>query len=343
MRHTSLWIVPLTLSVAACGADKGAPSTGSPPTSTSTDAVEFTPPAVSAGFTRLEPKTLKAIEPGVDVTKCEYAMAPFDRDMDVMDVMGRQSKVGHHIVAFAYAPPEGLAVGDSVECGMGTEFTSGADATAGSAVGGAFLGGASPLEGAETKLPEGVGFRLEKGQGVLLNMHYINTTVNPADGAAYLDLKLEEVDPTRPIASLFINFNGSFNVAPSAQGDSSVDCAVGSEVRLVMATNHMHEYGTHAITQVTRAAGGTVETVHEDPTWTEDMANNPTYSRWTVDEPLVLHAGDALRTSCYWDNTTTNAMTFPREMCVGVGFALTTGTSTKVPACFNGTWVDSGL
>lgn len=337
MRHASLLILPLTFSVAACGSDKGG---SSPSTSTSSSDVTFTPPALEAGFTRLQPDGLKGIEPGQDVTHCQYAMAPVDHDVDIVDVTGGQSKYGHHIVAFSYSPPDGQAVGDEVNCAMGSEFTSGV--TSAAAAGGAFLGGAGPIQGRVASLPAGVGFRLPKGQGVLLNTHYINTSSDVVDGGGYLDLKLAEVDPNRPVAALFINFNSNFDLAPNAEADSSIDCTVGSDVSVIMASNHMHEYGTHANTQVTRVAG-TVDVVHDDPTWTEDMVNAPQFSRWTVDSPLTLHTGDTLRTSCSWSNTTASSMVFPREMCVGVMFAIATGDNPKAPSCLNGTWVKQGI
>ena len=176
----------------------------------------------------------------------------------------------------------------------------------------------------------------------MMNLHYINTGLEPASGEAYIDLKLVEIDPQRPIAALFLNFNSAFMVPPAEQVDSSADCVAGSDVNLVMLSNHMHEYGTHASTQVFRQ-DGTIEMLHDDPTWTEDMANNPTFTKWTAENPFVLHAGDTIRTNCSWSNTTAKTLGFPREMCIGVGFALASGDAPKAPACFNGTWVGQGI
>ena len=49
---------------------------------------------------------LRRRSPARDVTYCQYIMAPFDRDMDVLDVGGYQSGFGHHAVAFSY-PDDG--------------------------------------------------------------------------------------------------------------------------------------------------------------------------------------------------------------------------------------------
>ena len=41
--------------------------------------------------------------------------------------------------------------------------------------------------------------------------------------------------------------------------------------------------------------------------------------------PFVLRAGDTLHTHCTWNNTTSSALAFPTEMCVGMGVFLPPG------------------
>src|SRR5579864_8918647 len=77
MRNASL-LVPLALSVAACGSSesgKGSSkgSTNSPATM-SADA--FSPPALQDGYIRLQAQTITDIPAGADVTHCQYVMAP---------------------------------------------------------------------------------------------------------------------------------------------------------------------------------------------------------------------------------------------------------------------------
>jgi hypothetical protein len=57
-------------------------------------ATEFAPAAVPEGYTRIVAPTLAQIPPGGDVIRCQYVLAPLDRDMDVLDVRGYQSKGG---------------------------------------------------------------------------------------------------------------------------------------------------------------------------------------------------------------------------------------------------------
>lgn len=325
-----------SMSAVACGSSSSAPSHES-----SLQASTFSPPPPTEGYTRLVSPTVHDVGPGGDVTYCQYVMPPLDHDVDVLDVQGYQSAFGHHAVAFTYTPGNGEQPGSNLPC-MGTEFSSGADAggaSGGSA--GSFLGAAGGADGRKsaTALPDGVAFRLNRGQGVMLNVHYLNTGAQTVDGDAVVDMKFADVDPTRKIAAMFINLNGGFELPPETPTTSTIDCVAKSDVQIIMMANHMHEFGTSVSTSVERAGTGSVETLHEDPAWSYDMQFNPVYSRWPVDAPLVIHAGDTVRTTCNWNNTTTSSMKFPREMCLGVGFALTTGANPTAPVCFEGTWM----
>jgi len=302
-------------------------------------------PAATEGYQRFETTTVKNVAPGSDVTYCQYVMAPADHDMDIIDVRGYQSELGHHAVAFSFHATADTMIGDSFKC-MGTEFSSGdgtedsSSSDSGLANMGSFLGAAGNQSG--SKLPDGVAFRLKAGDGIMLNVHYLNTTTKPLDGRSAVDVKFADADPDRLIASLFVNLNVGFELPSNAKAESSVQCVAGDDVSIIMMGNHMHEFGTGATTEVI-AADGTNVMLHDDPTWTYEMQFNPDYTRWTAEEPFVLHTGDTIRTTCRWNNTKPEMMKFPREMCLGTGFALTKGGSTQVPACAAGTWLSKFL
>jgi hypothetical protein len=246
---------------------------------------------------------------------------------------------------FGHVPTADQQVGDEIPCMMGsTEFTAGTPGeTGGGVAGGGYLGAVSPAGVRIAPLPENVAFRLPKGTGIMLNLHYINMGDKPTDGEAYIDVKLAELDPNRLIAALFLNLNVGFSLPPGAETESSADCVAQSDVEVIMMSNHMHEWGSHATTQITRADGVTVEVMRHDPTWDHDMVNNPTFATWGAVEPFVIHTGDTLRTTCTWQNTTTETLGFPREMCISAGFALAPSDSPRAPVCFNGTWVANGI
>jgi hypothetical protein len=308
----------------------------------------FNPPPPADGFLRFKAETVHDVAPGDDVSYCQYVMEPLDHDVDVLSVFGYQSSFGHHAAAFVYSPSPGEKPGSNFPC-MGAEFTA-APSDGGTSLGnvsamGPFLGALGGADGrtAGTALPDGVGVRLTKGSGIMLNIHFLNTGTETIDGDAVVDVKLADPDPNRKLAAMFVNGNMGFTLPAAQATTSSIDCVAQSDLQLIMMTNHMHEYGTSAITQVQRAGGGATEVLHEDPVWTSDMQSNAVYSRWPIETPFQLHTGDTVRTTCSWNNSTPADLSFPREMCVGVAFALVTGDHPTAPICIDGNWLAQGL
>jgi hypothetical protein len=86
-----------------------------------------------------------------------------------------------------------------------------------------------------------------------------------------------------------------------------------------MATNHMHQHGTSAYTELIRPDGAK-DMLVQDSTWASDQGFNPKYNKFSLAAPKVAHAGDTIHTHCEWQNSTTKPITFPTEMCAGVTF-----------------------
>jgi len=287
----------------------------------------FNPPPPPAGYTRIVSPVITGIEPGDDVTICQYVQAPLDRDVDILDAQGFQSPYGHHAIAFASAAD--VPVGTNRSC------------TDDDSLSGSFLGGIGGEGGGGEKLPEGVAFRLAKGNSIMLNVHFLNTGTKTVDGQSVLDVKFAEVDRSRKIASLFANGNSKFNVAPNAKTQATAECPVGKEIEFILFTNHMHDYGARAVTHLVRgnAVASAPELVHEDPIWTYEMQFKANFSKWSATAPLKLVPGDKLVTDCEWANTTAESIAYPREMCFGVGYFLTDGNG-PMPTCFDGKWYE---
>jgi hypothetical protein len=281
-------------------------------------------PPAKEGYTRFVAPVVKSLQPGTDVMHCQYIQAPLDRDIDILDVQGYQSEGGHHAVAYAssYAGP----LGTSRDCTTEDNTSQGA-----------FLGGVGGEAGGGAKLPPGVAFRLKKGSSIMLNIHFLNVSDRAYDGHSVLDFKFAEVDPNRTVAAMFVSGHFSFQIPPSANGEAVTECKLPRDMKVVMFSNHMHDYGSAVKTEIVRA-NGTVELLVDDPLWTYEMQFQPNFRSWTAEAPLQLAAGDALRTTCRWKNTTKSPLVFPREMCIGVSFFLSEGQGS--PVCMNGRWTE---
>jgi hypothetical protein len=282
-------------------------------------------PARVPGYTRIVAPVVADLQPGDDRMECQYVLAPFDRDMDVLDVTGYQSKYGHHVVA--YATPSDVPIGTSRHC-------EGEDNLAR-----AFLGGVGGEAGGAVNLPKGVAFRLAKGSGIMLNTHFINLGQEVIDGESVLDVKFAEADPSRTIAAMFVNINVAFKVPAMATGFADPECVLPRGMQIIMFSNHMHGLGTTVFSELRRATGGAAEMLRNDDTWSYEMQFKPEFNRWDPAVPLEVKAGDTVHTHCEWTNTTDKEVAFPDEMCAGIGLFLADASAPiTAPVCLNGTW-----
>jgi hypothetical protein len=233
--------------------------------------------------------------------------SPFDHDVDVVDVEGTQSGGGHHAVLYSLQQAQPI----------GTQRVW-KDADIASAH---FLGGIGGEGGSGLKLPPGVVFRLRKGNALGLQMHYLNTTAQPLEGTTELDVKFADPSPSDRVASLVTNTALSFQVPAQGKLHVDVSCTVSQDVSLLMFANHMHQWGPSVATSLVDTTGAQTD-LKSDPVWNSEWTTNPNFTHLTLDAPMVLKAGEILKTSCDWTNTTAQALSFPTEMCVFIGFYL---------------------
>jgi hypothetical protein len=283
----------------------------------------FNPPPVAAGYTRFITPVIDNITPGFDELYCQWLTAPSASDQDVLDLTGLQSKYGHHIAL--YAETEVQPIGTSRVC------------TTGDMLGITFLGaiGGEGTNNVFKDLPPDTAFRLPKGQVLMANTHFLNAGSDTVEGEGVVDVEFAAPSPSRQIAGFFTNVGTTFAIPPH-QPDYAYDvsCPLQADMQFFLTANHMHGYGTSAYTEIVHA-NGTKTTMTENSSWTSDMEFNPTFTIYPTGAMLSVIKGDTMHTHCEWTNTTAKAMSFPDEMCVGMGFNLSSGADVN---CMNGQW-----
>jgi hypothetical protein len=262
-------------------------------------------PPLREGYQRFEAKPTM-LGAGRSAMIMEWVSAPFDRDLDVVDIAGWQSKAGHH--AIIYATTDVQPVGTVRNWQNEDQITS------------RLIGGTAG-EGAGIKLPPGVVTRIPKGQGLFLQVHYLNASPNDVMGESFVDVKLVEASPNHRVASFFSSTNLNYEVAPGKTTILDVNCKLKSDVPLLMFANHQHEMGVRNLTEEILPDGTHVE-IKRDDRWQYEWATNPNFTYKSVASPLVLKAGNVLHTHCEWMNPTARPVKFPDEMCVFLGFFL---------------------
>jgi hypothetical protein len=57
--------------------------------------------------------------------------------------------------------------------------------------------------------------------------------------------------------------------------------------------------------------------------------------QWPLEAPYELKPSDTMHTKCTWQNTGTDELRFPTEMCGATGYFVGDG---RLQACLDGTW-----
>jgi hypothetical protein len=307
------FLFALSLGLAACSnMDSAGPMSGP-------DMLKPTPATKkpAEGYTRFTPEPVE-LEAGQEGNWCQWVAGPAEADTDIMDITGEQLFPGHHAILFA--TPIGEPAGTARLCTR-------EDLAEMKLLGG--VGG----EGSSTMFPTGAAVRLKKGQSLMMNTHYLNTSDKKVMGRATLDVKLAEPSPDHVLASYFGGITLEFELMPQSESTVDVTCVLPRDIKLIDWSNHMHEFGAKIHSEETHA-DGKVEDLQRDETWLYEWQFNPPRRQWPVDAPHVLKAGDTLHIQCTWKNTSAETLTHPREMCAASGFFL----GEEDLYCVDGEW-----
>lgn len=306
------------LVLAACGGSSKQPGEQAPVELLSGFQPLSTPPGGLALYTPI----IKGLQPGQDITYCTYTDVYAPADLFVHTVDAKESSFGHHAVAYYALTPE---TPRTEEC-FGQDMTKFRQ----------LLGGTGG-EGAFTwKPPDNVGTRIPQGSQFVLQTHWINAGTEVVDVQA-MAVTVPGIDgPDKITAGSLAVVNGTFAAPPMVTSQSSTQCTFRNQQRLMMSIGHEHEWGSHVRADLVRANGST-QLLFDRPFQHSDVFNPPVNDYGLVN-PLVLSPGDTVKMTCDWNNTTTDTLTFPREMCVFFGYSL----ENEDAICVDGTWVSGG-
>ena len=285
----------------------------------------FDPPPAPAGYTRYVTPVIDNLAPQDGTLWCQWLTDAAPADINVADVSGYQSKYGHHIALYATTTTKD--VGTSRPCTTADMLSI------------RFLGAIGGEGTAGVTLPDHVVLQLKKGEAVMANTHFLNLSDAPIQGQGVIDVKYTTPNAQDTVAGFFNNTATTFNVPVGQVGTFDRTCTLNEDMNFFLFTDHMHFWGTTAQTTVDDGDGGNSMTLADDATWQSEEQFNPSWNKWPLTTPALLHAGQVMHTRCTWDNTTSSALEFPTEMCVGVGFFLLPGGAQAQDVyCVDGEW-----
>ena len=164
-----------------------------------------------------------------------------------------------------------------------------------------FFGGSMQTQFAYD-LPAGVGLLVPASAAIDLNVHYANHTAAPVTGEAYLNLYTMDPSAVQHVAKTLNMSNMSISLPPKQRTTLERTFMVTERRTVFALTSHMHSMGEKFVIKI---AGGPRdgETVYESTDW-----EHPQLLLLTT--PIVLEAGQGLKSVITWNNTTTNTLAF---------------------------------
>ncbi len=167
------------------------------------------------------------------------------------------------------------------------------------------------------RMPEGIAVQLRGGQRWVMDMHFLNTTDQTVRVNDVVNLGFVEWDEVEHWASSFQLDAGDFVVTAGTTSVQEFACTWETDVTLLSLLGHMHLNG-HRYSITWQHGDGSQESVYEVYPWLPEYRDYPVMYNF-ADGDVVMRAGDSFITRCEWNNTTSEDMQFPTEMCTSVG------------------------
>jgi copper type II ascorbate-dependent monooxygenase-like protein len=147
-----------------------------------------------------------------------------------------------------------------------------------------------------TVLPPNVGVRFNRGDQVVLQVHYDAVRFpNTTDNSGIRVLFSSSAGIT-PAALLWTGYQWS-STLQGTQAQRQNTCTLPADMTLFSDIPHMHRYGTSLLFEVQRVGTSSFVPLVDVPAWSFD--DQPIYDIPAADQQL--HAGDIVRTTCTWN------------------------------------------
>lgn len=276
-------------------------------------------PDVSGGGRAMFTDIVK-VEPGQDITFCTYLDYVTDDVLYVHDTLGSQTASGHHaILQYLTVPQEPGTRACPDDSDLDAQL-------------GQILGGTGGEGNGAIVLPPNVVSEVPAGAQLVINHHWINTGEETLDAQAEMITVPPASDEDLVIARAMVVTVTDFEIAAGEQGEASTECMFESDTELLSMIGHQHQWGSHVRAE---RLGNDAEMIF-DHDYTPEMISQPITTDFSLDAPFRFAAGEAVRMTCNWHNTSEAALTFPREMCVLFGWQIG---ADEDEHCINGAWL----
>jgi len=160
----------------------------------------------------------------------------------------------------------------------------------------------SMTQTSDYSFPPGVALRLPSSMSIDMNVHYVNRTTSEIPGEAYANLFTVPLAQVQRVAHTLNMSNTSFSLPAGKETTVEKTFLVSQPTTVFMLTSHMHMLGTRFQIKI---VGGSRdgELVYENTDWEHPQTIS-------FAQPIVLQAGQGLKSIITWNNTTNHVVAF---------------------------------
>jgi hypothetical protein len=226
-------------------------------------------------------------------------------DVGIHSFESFQADIGHHLILLGTsAGTVDYADGEVVDCTQTNQMMTSFEPLINAEPTGQ---GSSYIE-----LPEGMAVKLDQGQRIVVQAHYLNTTTEDMRVQDVMNIGFVAEDAIETPAAAFALTQTDLDI-PSGESSVSFDCSFPDDAYTVLyLTGHMHEWGK----SFSFAKDGAE--IYTIPEWDVSYRDAPPLDKYE-DGSFFFEQASTLTTTCTWYNDTDEAMTFPEEMCATYG------------------------
>jgi hypothetical protein len=239
------------------------------------------PPSGSDGI-QLDVKLM--VQPGEENTVCKNFAMP-EGAFDIGRFESAMTPVSHHLLVYNLTLPADQVTDDIIDhCDENRDIQS-------SRIG--ILYGTQSVD-SSLDLPSGIAFPARGGLAVQLEYHVLNTSDQPVDAEAALNMWRSQGTITGEAGMLFF-YHTRIAIAPQSRASARMRAAIANDVELMMLVPHMHSRGV-AMQAFHDTGSGSPEPLFSVQGW-----ENPNQ---TFTPAVHLAANDIVDFHCDYDNLT---------------------------------------
>jgi Copper type II ascorbate-dependent monooxygenase, C-terminal domain/Copper type II ascorbate-dependent monooxygenase, N-terminal domain len=225
------------------------------------------------------------------------------------DVRPGERAVVHHVLLYTASAAELTAL-DAADPGLGYACSGGPGASSARVIAGWVPGMPANLYPSDTGVP------LNSDELMVMQIHYNTAQSGPLPDRTEVDLHLADMTVDSPALIMSVS-DPAFAIPPQTEAfTTTVEVEVPATATLWAAAPHMHLMGRQTRVEIERPNGDNTCLV-DIPDWDFDWQQ---FYFLADPKGLPVEAGDTLRFSCTWDNSSSDTVTWgddtEDEMCI---------------------------